>query len=262
MIQRLRSAACAVVAAWCAAAAVPSLAQQGMDPERIESTRQTLSQWVETRKIISRERQDWQLGKEILEDRIHLVRGEIDSLEKKIAEADTGLADAEAKRRDLQANKDALEKASTTLEDAIVRLEERTRSLLAWLPEPIQERVEPLTRRIPSEPVETERSLSERYQNVIGILNEINKFNRDVTVTSEVRTLPGGKRAEVETIYLGLGQAYYVTPGKDAAGVGRPSAEGWTWTAADHLAGEIARALAILENEEVPDYVPLPVEIR
>jgi hypothetical protein len=122
--------------------------------------------------------------------------------------------------------------------------------------------VAPLSQRMPDDPANTEVSLSERFQNVIGILNEVNKFNRDITVTNELRELPGGSMAEVTVVYLGLGQAYYVTSGGDGAGVGRPAADGWEWTAANHLAPEIFRTVEILKNAQPPAFVPLPVEIR
>jgi hypothetical protein len=126
----------------------------------------------------------------------------------------------------------------------------------------LRQRVAPLSERLPDDSDRTEASLSQRFQNVIGILNEVNKFNRDITVTSELRTLSDGTVAEVQALYLGLGQAYYVTVDGSAAGVGRPGPEGWDWSSADEFAESISRAIAILRNEEVPAYVPVPVQIR
>jgi hypothetical protein len=97
---------------------------------------------------------------------------------------------------------------------------------------------------------------------VIGVLNAINKFNADITLTNEVRAMPDGSSAEVKALYLGLGQAYYVTPNGQSAGVGRPTAEGWEWVPANELSVEIARAIAIFQNEEKPAYVPLTVTIQ
>ena len=68
--------------------------------------------------------------------------------------------------------------------------------------------------------------------------------------------------AEVRALYIGLGQGYYVTVSGEAAGIGYPTPEGWRWTPQDGLADEISRAIAILQSEDVPAYVPLSVEIR
>jgi hypothetical protein len=105
-------------------------------------------------------------------------------------------------------------------------------------------------------------SLGERFVNVLGVLNEVSKFNGDITVRSELRPLPDGSSAEVQLLYVGLGQAYYATSDGGSAGVGRPGAEGWIWESADEHAPGIAEAIAILKNEQVPAYVPLPVRIQ
>ena len=57
-------------------------------------------------------------------------------------------------------------------------------------------------------------TIAERYQNVVGVLNEVNKFNQDIHVVSELMELPDqpSVKAQVRAIYFGLGQAYYVTP--------------------------------------------------
>ena len=97
---------------------------------------------------------------------------------------------------------------------------------------------------------------------MIGILNEVNKFNGDISVSNEIRELPGGVRAEVRTLYLGLSQGFYVTADGAGAGVGLPAEAGWEWTPQNELASEITRAIAILQNNEIPAYVPLPVKIQ
>lgn len=74
-------------------------------------------------------------------------------------------------------------------------------------------------------------SLSERFLNVVGVLNEVNKFQREVTVTSEVRKLAEtGSSAEVTAVYVGIGQGYYTTANGKSAGIGNATATGWEWT--------------------------------
>lgn len=243
----------------------PALGQDaGGEPDKkaLESTRTALAKWVETQEVISKERKDWQEGKELLEQRISLVQGQIDDVEQRIAAARKGLADADGSRRELGAESRSLDDGTAVLEGAIAELETKAGRLVAMLPGPIRSRVAPLSQRLPSGSARSGLTLGERYQNVIGILNEVNKFNADITVASEIRPLPDGTTAEVQALYIGLGQAYYVTANGNAAGIGRPSPEGWTWTPADDLAGRIREAIAILQNEKVPAYVPLPVTIQ
>jgi FtsZ-binding cell division protein ZapB len=229
---------------------------------KVDDVRDVLEKWVETRRVISKERRDWTLGREMVEDRIRLVQREIESLRARIGDAEKSIADADRKRADLVETNEKLKSASSALGHTVGALETRTRELLKRLPDPIRERVKPLSQRIPEKPEETKLSLSERFQNVVGLLNEVNKFNRDVTVTSEVRKLDNGTTVEVTALYVGIGQGYYVTAKGDAAGVGVPSAEGWVWTPANDAAARIAEAIAILKNEKAAEFVRLPVRIQ
>jgi len=230
--------------------------------ERVDTARATLEKWVETRRMISRERQKWDRGRELLKDRIDLARGRIEGVREKWADAEKSIADAEKKRAALVEENDKLKAASGSLRETVTKLEARTRELLVRLPASLQERLKPLSQRIPDKPAETKLSLGERFQNVVGILNEVNKFNREMTVASEVRALADGTSAEVTVLYVGLGQAYYLGAKGKVAGIGKPSAKGWTWRPANEAAEQIAAAIAILKNERPASFVKMPVETK
>jgi hypothetical protein len=76
-----------------------------------------------------------------------------------------------------------------------------------------------------------------------------------------VHHLAGGKPAEVQAIYVGLAQAYYVSAGGEA-GIGRPGPEGWTWEPSRAVAREVLTALEILQGKQTPAFVPLPVKLQ
>ena len=52
-------------------------------PPTLEETRLTMDKWLETQQIISKERKDWQQGKEILLGRLELVKKEVATIEEK-----------------------------------------------------------------------------------------------------------------------------------------------------------------------------------
>ena len=52
-----------------------------------------------------------------------------------------------------------------------------------------RERQAPLAQRLPQNSADTKIGLPERFQNVIGILNELGKANGEVTVATEIRTM-------------------------------------------------------------------------
>ncbi|MGF1572416.1 MAG: DUF3450 family protein [Sumerlaeia bacterium] len=230
--------------------------------QRIDTARESLQQWVETERLISKEKRDLELSREVLQERIALVQQEIESLRGKITSAEESIAEADLKRAELMETNDKLKQASASLAAIVASLEERTLTLLGQLPEPIKDRVRPLSQRIPKAGEETKLSTSERFQNVVGILNEMNKFNREITVTSEVRTLEDGSSAEVTALYMGIGQAFYSGGNGTIAGVGTATNEGWSWKSANDHAAEIARAIAILKNEQVASFVHVPVEVK
>ncbi len=229
--------------------------------QELDRTKEALSKWVETRKLISEEKQKWELEREILSDRIDLVRTEKDSLTEKIHETQSLITDADKKREDLVKENDALKNASATLVNRIFTLEQEVLVLLETLPEPVQERIRPLSQRLPKTE-KTELSLSERYQNVIGIVNELNKASQEIAVVSEVRTLPDGSTAEGQTLYLGFGCAYWCTNKGDMAQYGHPTSDGWQWEANNDIASNVADAIAILKNEKVAEFIPLPVSVN
>jgi len=103
--------------------------------------------------------------------------------------------------------------------------------------------------------------ISERFQNILGILNEVNKANNEITVAYEVHNLSDGKPSEVQAIYVGLAQAYFVSARGEAA-IGRPGPDGWTWEPSKTVAGDLTTALEILQGKQSPAFVPLPVKLK
>jgi hypothetical protein len=253
----LRGATCL---AFCLVLAAATPVQQ--DGDKVDGARAALEKWVETKRILSREKRDWALGKEMLTERIAVVRREIEALRAKIDDADRSIAEADRKRADFAERNRALAEAVGDLRAAAAPTEGRTKELLLRLPEPVRERVRVLSQRLPEKPEATKATVGERFQNVAGILNELNKANREVTVASEVRALDDKTTTQVTALYVGLGQGYYCNGAATVAGFGGCGAGPWTWTAANDAAAAVAAAIAILKNERVVAFVPLPVRIQ
>ncbi len=228
----------------------------------IDDTRTALEQWVETQRVISKEKRDLELAKEMLNERIAIVQREIQSLKEKMAETKKSIAEADKKRAEMMDENEKLKTASTGLETLCTTLEEKTKTFLPRLPDPIREHVKPLSQRIQTNSEEKKETLSARFQNIVGILNEIDKFNQDIKVTSEVRSLPDGTNAEVTAMYLGIGQGYYTGAKGTIAGIGTASETGWVWKSMNEATAAITKAIAILKNEEAASFVHLPIEIQ
>lgn len=224
--------------------------------------RTTLEKWVETKSLISREAQEWRVGEVMLKDRIELVRRETESLRAQSARARQDIGEADQKLAELEAENEELKAATAGLATDVRRLEERVQVLLDKAPAPISNRVRPLSQRIPKDPGNTKLSLSERFQNVIGILNEFNKFSREITEAVEVRELPDGTSAEVTVLYLGLGRAYYSNAKGGAAGIGTLGPDGWVWESRDELVPQVEELIGVYRNERPAAYVLVPGEVN
>lgn len=227
----------------------------------LEKTRLVMDKWIQTQQIISKERKEWQQTKDVLQGRIDLVEKEIASLEEKIKAAQASVAEANKKREELDKENDQLKAVAAQLATGVTGMEGEVRRLGKALPDPVKTKLEPLYKRIPDDPAKTRAAVAERFQNVLGILNEVNKANNEIAVNYEVHKLASGTTAEVQAIYVGLAQAYYVSAAGEA-GICQPTLEGWKWEPAKTIARDVLTVLEILQGKQTAAFVPLPVKIQ
>jgi len=235
-----------------------ALNASGSGDRTVADARAALEKWVETKRLICKEQQDWRAEQALLGDHIDLVRRETEALKQTTEEVTSSIGEADQKLAESTAKIDELKTATAGLHERIGHLEADVLALLKRVPTPIAERVKPLSQRMPKPDIEIKMGLAERFQNVIGILNELNKFSREITITSEVREQPDGAKAEVTVIYIGLAGAYYANAVSGLAGIGRPGPEGWVWESRNGLAQAVSDAIAIQRNERPAAYVVLP----
>lgn len=237
-----------------------STAQAGTGPD-VDATRASLEKWAEASRLVSNEKKDWQLGKETLRDRIDLLHREVAAMQKRIVEAEASIAEADKKRGELAAEDERRKITEKMLLERVVQLEQSMLDLLPRLPQPLREQIKPVSQLIPTSGAETKARLDERFRNVLYVGKQIHKWNREITLKSEVHTQPNGTSVEVAVMYVGIGQGYYASGDGKVAGAGTATAAGWVWTPDNSLAPEIALAIAVLKNERTAQFVRLPVQI-
>jgi hypothetical protein len=135
-------------------------------------------------------------------------------------------------------------------------------ALLPRLPVPLQDLLKPFLNRLPAGSGTTQIKAVERVQALVGALNELDKFNNSLAVFSEKRRNSQGTEISVQTVYVGLGAAYFVNDTGDFAGVGSPGPNGWEWTVKPELAASVQDILRIYRNEKPARFIPLPVQLR
>lgn len=227
----------------------------------VETVRTLLSKWVETEQLSARESREAEQSKDILAARIEVLKEGIAALNEKLEQSDQKLALAQSQKSAVTRDIDQVTVAITQLADEISGLESGLRTLHPRLPAPLTENIRTLYERMPVDTNNVRVSVAERCQNVLGVLNAINKFHSEISVVFDVRTLSDGKPSEVSCVYVGLGQAYSVSPRGEAA-VGRPGPQGWTWTPVPASSEAIALTMEILQSKAKPKFVPLPVELE
>jgi hypothetical protein len=141
-------------------------------------------------------------------------------------------------------------------------LELRVKRFTPQLPLPLQDILKPLVARLPADTANTKMLAAERVQVLVGILNELDKFNNAVNVFNEKRKNPNGDEVAVQTVYIGLGAAYFVNEAGDFAGTGAPGANGWEWSVKNQIAPSVHEVVKIYRNERTARFVTLPATIR
>lgn len=228
----------------------------------LEATRETLRKWVEAKQLTSKEQDEWRTGRELLQARLDLVSKELADLDARILEAKSKGDDGVKRKDELIKRNDELKRGAEQLAQTVAAMEASIREIVAIVPDGMQEKLKPLMSRMPEDPKTTKVSLAERFQNVVGVLNDLNRLSTEVVLLTEIRTLGDQKPQEFKTLYVGLAQAYFINMKGDVAGVGHPTAKGWEWRRADELAANIVLSIEILQNKHTPAMVSLPVQIQ
>lgn len=227
----------------------------------LTAMKSALEKWVETKQLISREIQKSQEQVAVLKDRISLTTQQVNTVRGKIKDTNEAIAEADNKQKPLDVEGELVEKSLDMLQQRIGDLEGRTLTLLRAAPEPAQEKARALSQQIPTSSEPTKLSLTVRYQNLIGILNILNKFNNEITLATDVHDLGNGESMEVRVLYFGLGQAYFCNKEGLVGGVGGPGPDGWAWKRQDEIAPTVDLAIAQYLNEKEAAFQALPVTI-
>ena len=232
------------------------------EPATLTQTRSTLEQWVQTRQLIARAQGDWQADKESLEQTVALYERELKSIDEQMSKVSTNNAQVTKEMAEAL----ALQKSSNeTLDSArqfATDFEARVKKLTPQFPSPLQDILKPSLARLPADPANTKMLAAERVQVLVGVLNELDKFNNAVNLFNEKRKNPKGDEVAVQTIYVGLGAAYFVNEAGDFAGTGAPGANGWEWAVKPEIAPSVKEVVKIYRNEKAARFVPLPAAVH
>lgn len=246
-----------------AAILLAGLAAMGAESaDKLSNTRSTLQSWVETRQLTSKTRSDWQADKETIQQTMLILERELKGVEEKFSKLSTNNIQAEKERAETEASIKASTEGLAPVQGFAVEFEGQIRALVPRLPDPLKDILKPMLARLPVEGTNTAMKATERVQAIVAILNELDKFNNAINVFSEKRKNEAGAEVSVETVYVGLGSAYFVNDSGDFAGMGTPGATGWEWSNKPAIAGHVREVIRIYRNERPAKFVSLPAVIK
>lgn len=222
--------------------------------------RAVVEQWVAIEKTISEEASAWKEKERLLRDLISSARSERENLNAQIAEAKQTASAADQKRAELVSQRQELEASAEAVLRFLSGMEQRLRKIKARLPQPLQDSLAGHFKNLPADAASSRQGLAARMQGVVSILDAVQKFDGVAQVFEEVRPLADGSVGAVQTLYLGLGAAYFLSESDEDAGFGVPSETGWSWVSRPEIAEAVKEAIAMIEQKTEVRFVPLPVQ--
>lgn len=228
--------------------------------ERLSDARTAVSQWVEVESTLSRERLAWEDKKQLLENLVAVAEAEIAMLKDQMEEAKSATDKADARRAELVRERDENAELSDTVKTFLDTFEIKLKTLFPRLPKPLRTKLEPMMARLPNGLHETSGGIASRMQAIVGMVSEIQQFDKAVTTGEELLEWPDGETREIYTIHFGLGVSYYMTSDRKDGGVGKPTEQGWQWESKPELAAQVEKAIALASgNSMEAGFLSLPV---
>lgn len=214
-----------------------------------------VEEWVLTRQLISKESSEWETEKQTLSGLNEIRTKETAQLDEFIQAAEERVEEIDKKRSEFSDTEQELKTWRRDIETNVAQFEERLRAEIPRFPPPLRVQVEEALLRLESP--DPERPLQNRVRDVLVVLQSYVNFENTITVDAELREVDGTDR-EVDTLYLGLSQAWYVDRSGKFAGTGVPTSEGWKWTPDKSIASKVRRAIEIQTKTAQPGFVELP----
>jgi hypothetical protein len=234
-------------------------------PAAAEELRSSVREWIETMQKIQQEEDNWEKDREVLNGYKEGLEKEIEDLREQISRAKTRKDGGDTQSLDKLAERDRYAAAQEELARQLATLEEGLSAKLPLFPEPLRQNpkvaqgIEALAKSIQLPADKKNEDLSKRLFNAVELLADIEKFQQNVHLHSELRKDSQGREFKMQVVYFGLAMAYGVNEDGSFAVVGRPAADGWKFTERNDLAPQIQALVASASSEKSDTFSQLPL---
>jgi hypothetical protein len=230
-----------------------------------QQMREDVARWVETMSRIQKEESEWSRDSEVLANYKEGLSNEISSLHQAIVDAKPRKEAAElhAKETILQHEqyvhtKKGISKQLYEAEQKLMQCILRFPQSLSKQPKVAQAILDLKTSSTRSEE-EREMNLSKRMYNLVELLTEVEKFQQEIHLTSELHKDAQGREFQLQVVYFGLAMAYGVNADQSFAVVGAPNDMGWQFTERIELASKIQELVDSVNEPKNARFISLPL---
>ncbi len=231
-------------------------AQSEKAQKDIATIQSYIERWVAVSQDIAKTMANWQFEKDILLETKRALQGEVDQIKSQIEEAKKDEQTADETSKNLAKEQVELSKAAETVTKVIAQLEDRLVSLVVQFPPYLQRELGVDLEFLNNKEKREESGIATRVSTVTNILQAAEKANSDVVAVNEERDV-NGKTQSVRTVYFGLALAYSSTEDESVAWLGTPGPTGWRFEQRPDETKEIARVVAIANDEADVGFVPV-----
>lgn len=231
-------------------------APQGLARE-LETLKSVTEKWIQLRNQISKEQASWTTEKELLQGSVNTLESTKTILEEDVKLLELKTGELQSEIAEAKQTIEVYERSNAFLLNQVANYESRLRNRAPLLPDPLNETLGPLLRKIP----DTEGAappLPNRLQNVVAIATLIDEFNNDLTLTHTIKELDDGSAIEVRVLYWGLAGAYACNADGSKAWILQPSTADWTWIEAKENPADIKRLFDVYDKTIDPTLANVP----
>jgi len=244
--------------------ALPLSAQEAA-PVPAEELRSSVREWVETMRKIQEEENAWTKDKDVLDGYREGLEKEIEDLKEEIERAKTRRDGGDKQSLDKLTERDTYAAAQDELARQLRVLEEGIAAKLPLLPAPLRElpkvalAIETLQGGLRLPPDKQTQDISKRLFNATELLAEVEKFQQQAHIHTELRKDSEGREFKMQIVYFGLAMAYGVNEDGTFAVTGRPGADGWEFQERTDLAPRIQELVKSAGDEKDASFTKLPL---
>lgn len=229
---------------------IKALAQPSSDIDKLSK------QWLQLERSTLALSQDWQLEKQLLNQRIALLREQNKQLTQVIKNADQQTDNLSERRQELIAAQAEIEQSLSGYRQIKPQLHHFLQMQMARTPPYLQQQLANALAQLDSN-----KPLNKEYQVLVEGIKQIAKANQLISVKQGSIELEGEK-IMTEQLYLGNGQAWFITQDNSRAGIGFASLEGWHWQQShDDDNQSIRQAINDAKNLTPGQLIALPVKL-